>query len=321
MSTLDYVPFRNNLYISCTSATPEFTSHLDELLTRIEANSEGKRLLKKIETLSMPIIIRSGEVSMAEGNYLESSRGTKVYTSMSIIWNPQEEDDFAIGENVTSIPNPPHVGFFHELVHTYRFIIGQNAGLSCSHCDPLIWRNDEEYETITGDVKSPPEGTEIFSENAFRKVEGLPIRSSHNWIKSLDCPVGVSIHYRLKIMSKVKAVSEIPSQSLFELGSRWIGVARSFNLEEVSISKVPPEKAALLDESSGDRCYSYVRPEDVRREYFENFQAIGPTEEKIPLGITYVRMGHDEIEELKKAYSATDAHSSKASSSTTTTSS
>ncbi|MCI5052820.1 MAG: type III secretion system effector protein [Simkaniaceae bacterium] len=303
MSTLDFVPFRNHLNISCSGITPEFTAHLVALLTRIEANSEGKRLLDKIATFSVPIIIKSGEIANVYGDYIEDSSDKKTYTRLSIVWNPMEEEYFDIGKGAKGIPSPPHVGFFHELVHIYRLLVGQHTGTRCSHCDPLIWTSDEEYETITGDLTCATKKTACFSENAFRKAEGLPLRYSHNTLRTLDSSVGVAILYRLNIMSAGDVFSEIPSQSLFPRGSRWIGVTTGVDQNEIGFCEVGAGKAALLDKAAGDRCYSYVEPEDVRSEYFANFTRIGPTEENMPLAITYVRMGIDEIAELKKAHS------------------
>ncbi len=147
-----------------------------ENLEKIQKNSIGSLLLKRISAFDVQVIIQNSEKGE---EHTESwlKDGKKCF--LSLITLPSKKID-VLSSSLEKISMPTDVLIFHELVHVYHKISGElQDDIMTPLCDPLIWTTDEEYRTIMGFLPKD------LTENAYRKAAGLPERFSH-WTADVD---------------------------------------------------------------------------------------------------------------------------------------
>jgi hypothetical protein len=189
---------RPNIFISSKKHYPLFNQDVRLLLKSIEANSIGKRLLKKISLCTGEIYIHFGKENISRF-INEKESGDAQIRSFTVI-SCSLEDNICYSTTAEEIPSPKCVILFHELVHAYHHLSGK-LGTSNS-CDPLVWESDEEYKTIVGFPSKKGKTTPKITENAFRREEGLPERFG-SWSLSYKCGLAALRAARVTLVGSI----------------------------------------------------------------------------------------------------------------------
>ncbi|MEC7839753.1 MAG: M91 family zinc metallopeptidase [Chlamydiota bacterium] len=223
-------PFKN-IFIVKEKTNIHFQREVKELLEHIESNAIGKRLLEKVQRFSCKIFILSDEIDHTIG--LKQGHDVVIGCSRKNISVTNIEG--------RSIFEPAYLSLFHELVHAYHNVSGKLADSNI--VDPLVWTSDEEYKTIVGFPSKKKNRAKVkITENAFRKVEGLPERFGH-------CDPNLMLN----------------STKILQIRTQILGKVHERNLSRLPVSFSPPPIASLSEEDLGpeSQCALYVNVEYI----------------------------------------------------------
>ncbi len=173
----------------------QYKAQVEKSLAKIRATPEGRELLKQIEKTGHPVRIKALS-KYDEYQYARADDRKRIFAHANgtpnkgcggtIKFDPSDRSNL-YGTN------EPAVTLFHELVHTYNYATGtmqkgeqsifnikdQEGKIKFSECQALgLEFNAPEIKYPDGSkrVGNPPE----FTENAFRKRMGIPLRNRYD---------------------------------------------------------------------------------------------------------------------------------------------
>jgi hypothetical protein len=145
-------------------------------LKQISETSIGSKILEKIKSSGKEILVRLND----QGN------NSAMKINLTIHFDPySKSNQFVIRNNVRQIgASSPAATLFHELVHIHRFVNEPDSYSLFIHSAPVMFYLDEEYDRLEEWEVIHGRCPDDFSENAFRKELGLPMRVTHSAISS-----------------------------------------------------------------------------------------------------------------------------------------
>lgn len=241
---------KQNIFIPSETADRAFNRDIKIIIERIESNIVGKRLLEKIRLCASQIYIFYGKKDKAIWVHDQESKTSSQIPPVIISCSMKNLSCFST--KAESIPFPMHVILFHELTHAYHNLSGKRA--TSQTTDPIVWESDEEYKTIMGFPSKKKERTKAkITENAFRKVEGLPERFG-SWGPSFkDDKLALSAA-RIKVLGSIHE--------------------RNQSTSPLSSSPPPIAKCSISDLGSTNRCLISTEVEGVNRDFSANQTAV-----------------------------------------------
>lgn len=173
-----YVAPGNAAYTQTTGQREHPIAHRSQDPARKAAHTTEQTLVNRInfldsrrevnEAVGFVRSLQNGLVGYHVMSHLTPGQGTEAW----VVWDPDKEDagaDLPPHERAPWMQRPSWIALVHELIHAWRMVTGRCVFRPA----PQI----EEYYEEAMTVGLPPYDSCRFTENAFRRKAGLPLRT------------------------------------------------------------------------------------------------------------------------------------------------